>query len=353
MDPRERLLLESLDTLLQGDAVRAGIRPLVEQVRRKLAQDRAAPMAWASIPLPVYGRPLPEPIQSSWVFILRARTATGAERHPNSHQRMVSYQGSGDLQTGGEGQWQSNPLISEASAPLEQRCISVPPNVWHQAVVSDQDWVVVSFHTVPAEDLVEERPHAGDVSRTRQRRYLACSEETDAPELRIRHATEADLPVIVDIYNQSIPAGWSTADTKPIVVADRVEWFRKFDPAKRPIWVVEVDGRVVGTVYLSSFYGGRPAYDATAEVSIYLATAYHRRGIGRHLKQWVIEQCPRLGVTTLLSMHFDHNEATRRINESLGFEQCGHLKEIAVVQGRKRGLILWALRIPPQVTPSP
>jgi L-amino acid N-acyltransferase YncA len=349
MDPRERLLLESLDSLLQVDAVRAGIRPLVEQVRRKLAQGRAAPMAWASIPLPVYGRSLPEPIQSSWVFILRARTATGAERHPNSHQRMVSYQGSGDLQTGGEGQWQSNPLSSEASAALEQRWISVPPNVWHQAVVSDQDWVVVSFHTVPADDLVEERPHAGDVSRTRQRRYLAWSEETDAPELRIRHATEADLPVIVDIYNQSIPAGWSTADTKPILVSDRVEWFRQFDPAKRPIWVVEVDGRVVGTVYLSSFYGGRPAYDATAEVSIYLATAYHRRGVGRRLKQWVIEQCPRLGVTTLLSMHFDHNEATRRINESLGFEQCGHLKVIAVVQGRKRGLILWALRIPPQV----
>jgi phosphinothricin acetyltransferase len=67
----------------------------------------------------------------------------------------------------------------------------------------------------------------------------------------------------------------------------------------------------------------------------------------------VIEQCPRLGITTLLSMHFDHNEATRRINESLGFEQCGHLKEIAVVQGRRRGLIIWALRIPPQATPSP
>ena len=81
-------------------------------------------------------------------------------------------------------------------------------------------------------------------------------------ELHIREATEADLPAIVDIYNQSIPAGWSTADTKPIAVADRVEWFRKFDPARRPIWVAEADGRVVATAYLSSFYGGRPAYDA-------------------------------------------------------------------------------------------
>jgi phosphinothricin acetyltransferase len=166
-------------------------------------------------------------------------------------------------------------------------------------------------------------------------------------DLHIRHATEADLPAIVDIYNQSIPAGWSTADTRPITVADRIEWFRKFDPAHRPIWVAEVDGTVVATTYLSSFYGGRPAYDATAEISIYVSTAYHRHGIGRRLKQWVIEQCPALGVTTLLSMHFDHNDATRRINESLGFEKMGHLTEIAMVQGHKRGLMIWALRIPP------
>jgi len=169
-------------------------------------------------------------------------------------------------------------------------------------------------------------------------------------DLRIRDATEADLPAIVDIYNQSIPAGWSTADTRPITVAGRIEWFRKFDPAKRPIWVAEVERRVVATVYLSSFYGGRPAYDATAEVSVYIATNYQRRGLGRRLKEFVIGECPRLGITTLLSMHFDHNEATPRINASLGFQQLGHLTEIAVVQGNKRGLVIWALRIPPQST---
>ena len=30
--------------------------------------------------------------------------------------------------------------------------------------------------------------------------------------LTVRDATEADLPAIVDVYNQSIPGGWSTAD---------------------------------------------------------------------------------------------------------------------------------------------
>ncbi len=183
-------------------------------------------------------------------------------------------------------------------------------------------------------------------------RNVAAGLDPDAREefpvdLLIRDATGADLPAIVDIYNQSIPSGWSTADTRPIAVADRVEWFRKFDPARRPIWVAEADGSVVAVAYLSSFYGGRPAYEATAEVSLYIAAAYQRRGIGRWFKRWVIGQCPRLGVTTLLSMHFDHNEATRRINESLGFQQLGHLTEIAVVQGQRRGLVISALRIPP------
>jgi len=163
----------------------------------------------------------------------------------------------------------------------------------------------------------------------------------------VREATEADLPAIVEIYNQSIPGGWSTADTKPVTVAERRDWFRKFDPVKRPIWVAELDGEIVAWSSLSSFYAGRPAYDATAEISLYLSTAHHRKGIGRRLKQWVIGQCPRLGITTLLSMHFDHNEATARINESLGFKEAGHLREIAVVQGQKRGLIISALRIPP------
>ena len=166
-------------------------------------------------------------------------------------------------------------------------------------------------------------------------------------DIRVRDATEADLPAILAIYNESIPGGWSTADTSPIAVEDRVEWFRKFNPERRPLWVAEMDGRIVAWIALNSFYAGRPAYDATAEVSLYIASAYQRRGLGRFLKQRMIAECPRLGVTTLLSMHFDHNPATQRINDSLGFVPMGHLPEIAVVNGQKRGLIISALRIPP------
>ena len=62
----------------------------------------------------------------------------------------------------------------------------------------------------------------------------------------------------------------------------------------------------------------------------------------------MIAHCPTIGVTTLLSMYFDHNKATLHLNEELGFQPVGHLTEIAVVNGQKRGLVIAALRIPAQ-----
>src|SRR5260370_27917247 len=99
MSPNERSILETLDAFLQAESIRAHIDPIVERVARKLAHDRSATMAWEPIPLSAYGDALPAGIRSSWVFILRAGAVTGAERHPNSHQRMMSYRGSGGSQT--------------------------------------------------------------------------------------------------------------------------------------------------------------------------------------------------------------------------------------------------------------
>jgi hypothetical protein len=110
---------------------------------------------------------------SSWVFILREGSTTGAERHPNSHQRVVAWQGSGDLQVWAEDQWISNLLTDDHDAPVAARWASIPPNVWHQAVVANRDWAVVSFHTVADHELIEERPTADDFAVARQKRYVS------------------------------------------------------------------------------------------------------------------------------------------------------------------------------------
>ena len=59
-----------------------------------------------------------------------------------------------------------------------------------------------------------------------------------------------------------------------------VAWFSRFDPDKRPIWVAVENEQVIGCIYLSWFYEGRPAYDKTAEISTYIATDYQGQGLG-------------------------------------------------------------------------
>jgi hypothetical protein len=173
MTPEERTRLESIDAVLRSETVRSQIRPIVERVRAELGKKEAA-MTWEPIPLTVFASALPREIGSAWVFVLRAGADTGAERHPNSHQRMMSFEGSGDMRTGEPGQWQSNVLVSNPEAPLEQRWISIPRNVWHRPVVDrDADWAVVSFHTVPANELIEERPGDSSGDGTKQMKYLA------------------------------------------------------------------------------------------------------------------------------------------------------------------------------------
>jgi len=173
MTPEERSRLEALDTALRLDSVREYIRSVVVRVREHLARRKDALMSWEPFPLDVLTTTLPPEIRSAWVFVLRAGADTGAERHPNSHQRMMSFEGSGDLQTGEHGKWQSNVLVSDLDAPLDRRWISIPTNVWHRPVIGAlADWAVVSFHTVPAEELIEERPDDSREAGTRQMKYL-------------------------------------------------------------------------------------------------------------------------------------------------------------------------------------
>jgi len=171
--------------------------------------------------------------------------------------------------------------------------------------------------------------------------------------MNIRDAQESDLPAIVEIYNAAIPTRIATADLEPITVESRCAWFRQYNPDKRPLWVLEVDDaagqEIAAWISLTSFYSGRPAYLATAEISIYIAPQHQRQGYGRYLIKHLIEACPRLGVTTLLAMYFDHNIGSQRLFEGLGFQPQGHLTDIAVLDGQQRGLIIAALRVEPGV----
>lgn len=162
--------------------------------------------------------------------------------------------------------------------------------------------------------------------------------------MHIRDATIEDLPAIVAIYNSTVPTRMVTADTEPVSVASRQKWFADHSPDRRPLWVVEEGGQVAGWLSYSSFYG-RPAYDSTCEVSLYLAPEHRRRGLGTQLLLRCIEHAPRIGVTTLLGFIFGHNELSLGLFEKMEFQRWGHLPRVAVLDGVERDLIIVGRRV--------
>jgi phosphinothricin acetyltransferase len=161
--------------------------------------------------------------------------------------------------------------------------------------------------------------------------------------MTIRHGTPADLPAIVDIYNASIPARLATADTEPVSVDQRREWFAGFSPGERPIWVYDVGG-VAGWLGLRSFYG-RPAYHRTVEIAVYVAPGFRRSGIARQLVEHALGEAPALGIRTILAFVFAHNAPSVALFERYGFERWGELPRVAELDGIERDLLILGLRL--------
>lgn len=159
-----------------------------------------------------------------------------------------------------------------------------------------------------------------------------------------RDAVEADLPAIVAIYNSTIAGRGVTADLEPVSVESRLGWFKVHDAARRPLWVAEADGEVIGWLSFSDFYG-RPAYGSSVEVSIYLAEAARGRGLGRTFLEKAIASGPAYGVKTLLGFIFGHNEPSLRLFERFGFARWGTLPRVASLDGVERDLVIVGLRI--------
>jgi len=94
-------------------------------------------------------------------------------------------------------------------------------------------------------------------------------------------ASLENLDKIVAIYNSTISSRMVTADVEPVSVESRISWFYEHKPGKRPLWVIKNKEEVIiGWVSFQNFYG-RPAYEATAEISIYLHKDYRGKGFGK------------------------------------------------------------------------
>jgi L-amino acid N-acyltransferase len=152
-------------------------------------------------------------------------------------------------------------------------------------------------------------------------------------EIRIHRATDADVPAITEIYNEAVRTTTGTFDTEPRSIPDRRRWFRSHD-ARHPIVVGDAGDRVVAWGSLSA-WSDRCAYDATGEVSVYVAAASRGSGLGGRVLGALIDIAGEHRYHSLLARVAEGNEASLRLHRRKGFVEVGIMREVGMKFGRR------------------
>ncbi|NNE29840.1 MAG: N-acetyltransferase [Saprospiraceae bacterium] len=153
-------------------------------------------------------------------------------------------------------------------------------------------------------------------------------------KISIRLATMEDLPDMVEIYNQAILAGEKTADLSPFKPEGRTQWFDNHKPDKYPILLATLDSKPVGYLSISPYREGREALLKTVELSYYVHSDFHRRGIGRNLLEEGMHKAKALGFETVLCILLCVNEASISLLRKFDFELWAKLPSLANINGQ-------------------
>ncbi|MFC3163767.1 GNAT family N-acetyltransferase [Ciceribacter thiooxidans] len=162
--------------------------------------------------------------------------------------------------------------------------------------------------------------------------------------ITIRDATEADLAVIRDIYNDAVEHTTAIWNEQLIDVENRRAWMELRRAKGFPVLVAELDGKVAG--YAS--YGDWRAFDGyrhTVEHSVYVHKDARGAGIGKALMEALIGRAREGRVHVMIAAIEAGNTASIRLHERMGFRLVGIHREVGTKFGRWLDLAMMELML--------
>jgi phosphinothricin acetyltransferase len=170
-------------------------------------------------------------------------------------------------------------------------------------------------------------------------------------EVEVRRAREEDLAVVAGIVNWAIEHTSANFHTSP---EGAEAWLLRWrDAQERHPWLVAELGAAVRGFAYATTYKGRAAYDWTAEVSVYVDPAHHRRGIGKALYGVLIPVLERQGYRALIASITRPNEPSERLHAAFGFEHLATLRRVGWKLDRWHDVGLWQRSREEETPPVP
>jgi len=153
-------------------------------------------------------------------------------------------------------------------------------------------------------------------------------------EVTFREISENDLPVIKNIYDWYILNSTATFHTEPISI-DQLKDFIYIGHPLYKSYLICSGADVAGYCIITN-YKKRPAYDRTAEATIYLRPEFHGMGIGRLALEHLENKAKEVNLKNLIGVISGDNISSIKLFEKSGFFKCAHYKNV----GEKFGKVL-------------
>lgn len=163
--------------------------------------------------------------------------------------------------------------------------------------------------------------------------------------MNIRKVEYKDLQALVEIYNQAIVTHRCTADMDIFTTEEKNAWLKEHQSEEYPMYIYEIEGKVVGYVYFSGYRPGRRAMRYAAEISYYIHKDYQKKGIGSQLMKFAIEKGRELKFKHLIAILLSCNEASIKLLDKFGFEQWGSMPDIADFDGSIHSHLYYGLKL--------
>jgi L-amino acid N-acyltransferase YncA len=171
--------------------------------------------------------------------------------------------------------------------------------------------------------------------------------EVRGMSLNIRFAVPGDAPTIQSIYAPFCESTVISFEAVAPTVEQMAGRMAKI-MAQYPWLVCEADGQAIGYVY-GSQHRERAAYRWCADVTVYIAAAYRRRGIGRALYTSLFAMLRAQGYVNVFAGVTLPNPASVGVHETVGFKPIAVYPAEGYKFGKWHDVGWWQLNLQPHV----
>lgn len=151
--------------------------------------------------------------------------------------------------------------------------------------------------------------------------------------IEFKKLTKENCTDALEIYNYYVLNTTATYGTTALDEEEFLSYY-KVENSLTDAYLISENDRTIGFFLLKPWNEKKEAYRHTYEFTIYLSKENCRKGLGRMAFEFVERSVRKKDIKVIMAGICADNESSFKLCEAMGFESCGHLKNVGFKFGK-------------------